>query len=73
MEKQDLLLKLGYKIKYERLKRKISQEKLAEMVNLSPQAISTLESGLSNVKFANLYKIAKALELDLGDFSDFKL
>lgn len=71
--KDDLLLKFGYKIKYERLKRKLSQEKLAELVGLCPQAISTLESGKSNVKFTNLYKIAKALDLDLGDFSDFKL
>jgi Helix-turn-helix. len=73
MDDKDLLLKLGYKIKYERLKRKLSQEKFAEMVGLSPQSISTLESGLSNVKFTNLYNIAKVLNLDLGDFSDFKL
>lgn len=71
--KDDLLLKLGYKIKYERLKRKLSQEDLAELVGLSPQSISTLESGRSNLKFTNLYNIAKALDLNLGDFSDFKL
>jgi len=71
--KRDILLKLGYKIKYERMKRKLSQEVLADMVGLSPQSISTLESGASDVKFTNLYSIANALDIDLGDFSDFKL
>lgn len=70
---KDLLLKFGYKIKYERLRRKLSQEKLAELVGLCPQAISELESGKSNVKFTTFYSLAKALHLDLGDFSDFKL
>jgi len=71
--KNDILLKLGYKIKYERMKRKLTQEVLGAMVGLSPQSISTLESGISDVKFTNLYNIAKALDIDLGDFSDFKL
>ena len=71
--KQDILLKLGHKIKYERMKRSLSQETLASMVGLSTQSISTLESGISNVKFTNLYNIAKALDLDLGEFSDFRL
>ena len=73
MNDNDLLLKFGYKVKYERLKRKISQEKLAELVGISPQAISTLESGKSNVKFTTLYKIVMSLDLDLKDFLDFKL
>jgi transcriptional regulator with XRE-family HTH domain len=70
---QDILLKLGHKIKYERKKRKISQQNLAELSNLSVQSISTLENGINNIKFTNLYKITNALELNMGDFSEFKL
>lgn len=70
---EDLLLKLGHKIKYERKKRKISQQDLAELSKLSIQSISTLENGANNIKFTNLYKITNALGLHLGDFSDFKL
>jgi transcriptional regulator with XRE-family HTH domain len=71
--KDEILLKLGHKIKYERSKRNLSQQELAEIVGLSAQSIATLETGKTNVKFTNLYNIAKALNLNLGDFSDFKL
>jgi len=71
--KKELLLKLGHKIRHERIKKNLSQEELAELVDLSKQSISALETGVSNLKFTNLYNIAKALDLNLGDFSDFKL
>lgn len=71
--KNELLLKLGQKIRYERIKKNLSQDELAELVGLSKQSISALETGVSNLKFTNLYSIAKALDLNLGDFSDFKL
>lgn len=71
--KDDLLLKLGQKIRYERMKKKLSQEALAELSNLSMTSISKLETGNNNIKFTSLYRVAKALDLDLGDFSDFKL
>lgn len=70
---ENILLKLGQKIRYERMKRKLSQEDLAELVNLSKQSISAIETGVTNVKFTNLYNIVKALDINLGDFSDFKL
>lgn len=71
--KNELLLKLGQKIRFERLKKNLSQDDLADLVGLSKQAISALETGTSNLKFLNLYNIAKALDLDLGDFKDFRL
>lgn len=71
--KNEILLKLGQKIRFERMKRNLSQEEFAELVELSSTSISAIETGVSNLKFTNLYNIAKALNLDLGDFSDFKL
>lgn len=71
--KNELLLKLGQKVRFERIKKNLSQDELAELVGLSKQSISALETGVSNLKFTNLYSIAKALGLNLGDFSDFKL
>ena len=72
-KKNEILLKLGNKIRYERIKRNLSQEKLAELAGLSMTAISLLETGTSNIKFLSLYQIIKALELKWSDFSDFKL
>lgn len=71
--KDEILLKLGNKIRYERVKQNLSQEKLAELAEMSMTAISLLETGTSNIKFISLYKIVKALNLDLKDFLDFKL
>lgn len=71
MEK-DILLKLAYKIKYERDKRGLSQEDLAELAQMSVKTISKLERGIGNMTINNLYKIAKVLDLDLGILTDFK-
>lgn len=69
----EILLKLGNKIRYERMKRNLSQEDLAELIGLTAPSISTLESGKSNIRFTNFYKIVKALNLNLSDLLDFKL
>ncbi len=71
--KDKLLIKMGHIIKFKRIEEDISQEKLAEATSLSVQAISAIENGLSNIKFKNLYKIARELNLDIGAFSKLDL
>lgn len=73
MNEKDLLLKLGSKIRYERIKKKLSQEELAEIANLNMRSISMLECGLSDAKFTTLYKIANALEIELESLIKFTL
>ncbi|MDR1168137.1 MAG: helix-turn-helix domain-containing protein [Heliobacteriaceae bacterium] len=70
---EDVLLKLGSKIRYERLKRKMSQEKLAELANLNMRTISIVENGQNSVKFITIYKIAEAFGLEINDLVNFKL
>jgi transcriptional regulator with XRE-family HTH domain len=65
MDERELLLKLGAKIRYERVKRKLSQEQLAELANLNMRSISTIECGIADVKFTTLYKLAKAFDMDI--------
>lgn len=72
MDDKELLLKLGSKIRYERVKNKLSQEELAEMANLNMRSISTIECGISDVKFTTLYKIAKALNIEVSELIQFK-
>jgi transcriptional regulator with XRE-family HTH domain len=71
MEK-DIALKLGYKIKYERDKKGISQEELSELSQVGIATIGKLERGICNITIKNLYNIAKVLDLDLGILTDFK-
>lgn len=73
MKEEELLLKLGQKVRFERIKRKLSQEKLAEKACLNPRSISVLECGLNNTKLLTLISVAKALNLEIKDLFDFTL
>ncbi len=70
---KEVLLKLGTKIRYERIKRELSQEKLAEIANLNMQTISLAENGQSSIKFVTVYKIAQAFGMEVRELVDFRL
>lgn len=67
------LIKLGQKIKFERTKRNLSQEQLAELSDISIHGISNIETGKTDVKYTNLQKLAKAFELRVCELLDFNL
>lgn len=69
----DIYLKLGYKIKFERSKRKISQFELSLKTGLTTRTISRIESGIIDPKLSTLMKISEALGLELIDLLNFKL
>lgn len=73
MNKKELLLKLGSKVRYERIKKNLSQEELAEIANLNMRSISTIEHGVTDVKFTTLTKLAEALGVETTVLIDFKL
>ena len=66
------LLELGNKIRLERMKRDISQEKLAEMANVSIRTISDIERGITDIRYTNLLQIAEAFDLTLSERLNFK-
>lgn len=67
----DLTEKLGQKIRLERMKRKMSQEKLAELAELNRNFIGMVERGESNITVKNLEAIAKAFEIDIRELFNF--
>ncbi|MBR1425224.1 helix-turn-helix transcriptional regulator [bacterium] len=69
----DILLKLGQKIRYERTKRKMSQEQLAELADLNFRSISYIECGRHDVKCTTLEKIAKAFDMEVYELLHFVL
>lgn len=73
MNEKELLLKLGQKIRFERTKRGMSQEKLAELANLNFRSVSYIECGSHNVKFITIAKIAEALKIDISSLVNFTL
>lgn len=58
---------LGHKIKKLRKKKSLSQERLADKVDLSQQHISRIEKNLTYPSVATLSKIAKVLGIQLDD------
>lgn len=68
---EQTIQKLGLKIRVERQKKRISQEKLAELADLNRNFIGMIERGETNVTVKNLENIANALELDIKELFNF--
>ncbi|MCI8497400.1 MAG: helix-turn-helix transcriptional regulator [Clostridiales bacterium] len=61
MKREELFRAMGKRIISQRRELGLTQEKLAEMAELSPQSISTTELGKKALRADNLYKISQAL------------
>ncbi len=60
------LKNFGKIIRIERIKNDLSQEKLAELLNVSMRTISLIESGKQHPKFFLVVQISKILNFDLN-------
>lgn len=60
--------KIGQRIRDERLKRNISREKLAEILELSPNFIGQVERGEKKMSLETLIKISDILDVSLDYF-----
>ncbi len=68
---EDTVTKLGIKIRVERQKQRLSQEKLAELSNLNRNFIGMIERGETNITVKNLENIANALKLPIQELFNF--
>ncbi len=71
MNDETVLKNLGLKLKYERLKKGYTQERLAEKVEVHEKYISLLETGKQNVTLKTLNRIANVLEVEIYKFLMF--
>jgi transcriptional regulator with XRE-family HTH domain len=70
MNKQ-ILKQFGKRVREERLKRDISQERLGELAKVHRTYIGMIERAEKNITLTNMEKIAKALELKVNNLIDF--
>ena len=63
---KERLKNLGINIKSERLRKNISQEKLAELTNISRNSVSLIETGKINTTILKVIDIAAALGVDVS-------
>ncbi len=64
--------KFGAKLAYIRKSKKLSQIKLAEIVNMNFNYIGQIERGEANVTIKTMKTLANALEVELKELFDFK-
>jgi transcriptional regulator with XRE-family HTH domain len=63
--KDPVLVRFGNRVREERLKRSLSQEKLAEITGLHRTYIGMIERAEKNITLLNIVKIAKGLNLNI--------
>ncbi len=68
MEKETNLYVFGQRLKTLRKKRKLTQAKLAEKLDVSTNFVGMVERGKRNTTIDKLFKIADALDVTLAQF-----
>lgn len=69
---KDILVRLGARIREERKRAELSQEKLAELVDLSVNYIGYIERGKQAPYLKTLERIAKALDVEVYELFLFE-
>jgi transcriptional regulator with XRE-family HTH domain len=70
MEKEDVLIKIGLRIKGLREEKNISQQDLAAACNFEKSNMSRIEAGRTNLTIGTLLKIGERLDVKLVDMVD---
>ena len=67
-----LKYQLGQKIQKKRKKRRLTQEKFAELIGIDPKNVSKIENGNNYPSSETLTSIAKALDVEIYELFVFK-
>ena len=73
MNKKTLLKKFGKNLKIERIKQDLTQEKLAEKMQVSQNYIASIECGNANMSLGKVLELSQVLNINISyllDFSD---
>ena len=71
MNKSELLKKFGKNVKIERIKRDLTQEKLAELLDKSQNYIACIECGRQNMSLGKILELADALDVEIETLLKF--
>ncbi|MFH1910387.1 MAG: helix-turn-helix transcriptional regulator [bacterium] len=70
--KKEILKKFGDKVREERLRKKLSQEQLADLAGVHRTYIGMIERGEKNITLENIEKISSALGLKIKDLMEIQ-
>lgn len=71
MDKKTLLKKFGKNVKIERIKQDLTQEKLAEIMDVSQNYIANIECGKANMSLAKVLELANYLNIRIEQLLNF--
>ena len=71
MDKQTLLKKFGKNVKLERIKKDLTQEQLAEKMDVSNNYISGIETGRENMSLGKILELADYIGTDVQNLLIF--
>ena len=71
MDKTSLLKRFGKNVKIERIKKELTQEKFAEILDVNPNYIACIECGRQNMSLGKILELANALEIDIEKLLKF--
>ena len=69
-ERSEFNTKICLRIKFERIKRNLSQEQLAELADLNRNTIGNIERGIASPTVETLEKLSKAVGVNVLDLMD---
>ncbi len=72
MNKTSLLKRFGKNVKIERIKKDLTQEKLAEIMSVSQNYIANIENGRANMSLGKILVLSEFLGTDIHNLLDFK-
>ena len=70
MDDKDFLIRLGLKLKIFRSIKKLSQDDVANSLNIDKSYYSKVERGLTNPTLLYMKHLSEILEVDLSDLMD---
>ncbi len=70
MLKKDVLKIIGKNIQQERLRKGLTQETFAELMDVSWSYVSKIESGVINLSIGKINEIANYLDIDINALLD---
>jgi len=71
IDENKILKQLGLNIKAERVRKGLTQENLAEIMDVSREYISTIERGLENMSMRKIVQMANRLGVEIHDLLKF--
>lgn len=71
MDKNTLLKKFGKNVKIERIKKDLTQEQFAEILNVNSNYVACIECGRQNMSLGKILVLADALGIDIEKLLKF--